>query len=516
MQQPVSSSTRWWYAGIGVTAAIVGLLAGTAVALADLTYAPLNAVASAAIDAPGATVKTWATETFGTAAKSVVVFAAVVVILAIAAWLGALARTRRWLSIAAFVLAGFVGATAAWLRPTAELPAVVPSLLAGIVAALVVWFLTSLVLSVSTLPERDDENPERAPIQRRRVLIAGAGLLGVGAAALAVSRVVAAQRVAEISRSITALPQKFRGLAPLPASVQAPVEGMPPFITPNNDFYVIDTGLVKPAVSAEDWTLSIGGMVNAPFTLSFAELLEMPMAEYDITLMCVSNPIGGEYISNARWLGTPLMPLLERAGVDPGADQLFSTSVDGWTCSTPLSGLAERTPILAIGMNGEPLPVAHGYPVRMVIPGLYGFISATKWLAKIDAATYADMPAYWTQRGWATDAPVLTGSKIEVPFGTITPGVHPIAGSAWAMDGGGISKVEVQIDDGEWLTANLADAPATTTWRQWWLPVEFQPGDHTMAVRATNGDGVLQTAELRDVVPSGATGYDVQRVTVSS
>jgi DMSO/TMAO reductase YedYZ molybdopterin-dependent catalytic subunit len=239
------------------------------------------------------------------------------------------------------------------------------------------------------------------------------------------------------------------------------------------------------------------------------------MVERDLTIMCVSNPIGGDLIGTARWLGTPLLPLLERAGIQPGADQLLSTSVDGWTCSTPLDGLAEREPLLVIGMNGEPLPIQHGFPVRMVVPGLYGFISATKWVTRIQATTYATDPAYWTVRGWATDAPVLTGSRIDLPGGSLAVGASAIAGVAWAMDSGGIVRVEVSVDGGDWQEARLADQPTPRTWRQWWLDWEATPGEHTIVVRATDGEGQTQTSEVRDVIPSGATGYDARSVNVA-
>ena len=290
---------------------------------------------------------------------------------------------------------------------------------------------------------------------------------------------------------------------------------MTSFITPNDDFYRIDTSVVVPQVSTDEWKLTFDGMVNRSYSITYKELLELPMIERDITIMCVSNPIGGDYIGTARWLGTPLMPLLMNAGIQSTADQLLSESIDGWTCSTPLDGLADHEPMLAIGMNGEPLPIDHGYPVRMIIPGLYGFISATKWVTRITATTYADRPAYWTVRGWATDAPVLTGSRLDVPRQPIPAGEQVLAGVAWAMDGDGISAVEVKIDDGPWLPANLADQPSERAWRQWWLPWQAQSGEHEVQVRAVNGLGEVQTGERRSSIPAGATGYDTRIVTVT-
>ena len=524
------SATAIVYALLGVLAAGFGVAIGTLVAaLIDPAYSPIEVVASTAIDLPPQAVKEWATSTFGTASKSVVVGVVVVAVIAISAWAGVASRTRSRFGIQVMLVAGVVGAVAALLRPVDALLAPLPSLVAGAAAALALWWLLRMAQPSSTAepgeelfassttlegPEASSKWQQPTEVSRRGVLLGIGGVVVVGGAALASARWLTTRASAIASRVAAVLPKAAEPLAPLPASVQAPVPGMTPFITPNSDFYRIDTAVIVPQVTAEEWTLSFDGMVLRPFTISYAELLEMPMVERDITIMCVSNPIGGDLIGTARWLGTPLLPLLERAGIEPGADQLFSTSVDGWTCSTPLDGLAEREPLLAIGMNGEPLPIEHGFPVRMIIPGLYGFISATKWVTRISATTYAQDPAYWTVRGWATDAPVLTGSRIDLPQGSVTVGQTAIGGVAWAMDGDGISRVEVSIDDGPWRDAQLADQPTPRTWRQWWLEWEATPGRHTIAVRATNGLGETQTSEVRDVVPSGATGYDVGVVEV--
>ncbi|MFM1966629.1 MAG: hypothetical protein RL134_2354 [Actinomycetota bacterium] len=514
------------YAVFGVLAAAFGVAVGTLVAaFIDASYAPIEVVASTAIDIPPAPVKEWATSTFGTASKSVVVAVVIISVVAIAAWAGATSRTRPRFGVQVMVVGGVVGAVAALLRPVDAFLAPLPSLIAGAAAALALWLLILLASSgidaqSTTAPPVDGAVDEPLPqqpkgVSRRNVLIGVGGLVVVGGAALASARWLTTRASAVASRVAAVLPPPSEPLAALPANVQAPVPGMTPFVTPNADFYRIDTAVIVPQVTAEEWTLTFDGMVRRPFTLTYAELLQMPMVERDVTIMCVSNPIGGDLIGTARWLGTPLLPLLERAGIEPGADQLFSTSVDGWTCSTPLDGLAEREPLLAIAMNGEPLPIEHGFPVRMIIPGLYGFISATKWVTRISASTYANDPAYWTVRGWATDAPVLTGSRIDLPDGTISVGQTAIGGVAWAMDGDGISRVEVSIDDGPWQDAQLAEQPNPRTWRQWWLEWEATSGRHTIAVRATNGLGETQTSEVRDVVPSGATGYDVGVVEVA-
>ena len=523
------SGAEWLYAFFGVLAAAFGVAIGTLVAaLIDPAYAPIEVVASTAIDLPPQAVKEWATSTFGTASKSVVVGVVIVAVIALSAWAGVRSRDRVSFGVQVMVVAGVVGAAAALLRPVDALLAPLPSLTAGAAAALALWWLVRMArprqpanfvnLSEASSPDfPKSETTSTAPkeLSRRGVLLGIGVVVVVGGAAWAGARWLVNSANATASRLAAVLPKASEPLAPLPASVQAPVPGMTPFITPNADFYRIDTAVIVPQVTAEEWTLTFDGMVRRPFTITYAELLDMPMVERDVTIMCVSNPIGGDLIGTARWLGTPLLPLLERAGIEPGADQLFSTSVDGWTCSTPLDGLAEREPLLAIGMNGEPLPIEHGFPVRMIIPGLYGFISATKWVTRISATTYAQDPAYWTVRGWATDAPVLTGSRIDLPQGSVTVGQTAIGGVAWAMDGDGISRVEVSIDDGPWQEAQLADQPNPRTWRQWWLEWEATPGRHTISVRATDVLGQTQTSEVRDVVPSGATGYDVGVVEVA-
>ena len=537
----ISGGPAWLYAVFGVLAAAFGVAIGTLVAaLIDPAYAPIEVVASTAIDVPPAVVKEWATSTFGTASKSVVVGVVTVTVIVVSAWAGVSARLRPRFGIQVMLVAGVVGAVAALLRPVDAFLAPLPSLVAGVAAALALWWLLrmarpSAVAAPESVPDMlTDGLKEVSPghqdlpgreslgmsaevqsVSRRGVLLGIGGVVVVGGAALASARWLTTRASAVASRVAAVLPSPAEVLPPLPASVQAPVPGMAPFVTPNADFYRIDTAVIVPQVTAEEWTLSFDGMVRRPFTITYAELLEMPMVERDVTIMCVSNPIGGDLIGTARWLGTPLLPLLERAGIEPGADQIFSTSIDGWTCSTPLDGLAEREPLLAIAMNGEPLPIEHGFPVRMIIPGLYGFISATKWVTQITATTYAADPAYWTVRGWATDAPVLTGSRIDLPDGSLSVGQTAIGGVAWAMDGDGISRVEVSIDDGPWQDAQLAEQPNPRTWRQWWLEWEATPGRHSIAVRATNGLGETQTSEVADVVPSGATGYDIEIVDVA-
>ena len=499
---------------MGVVAAAFGIAVGMLLAaFIGPAFAPVEVVASSVIDLPPAQVKEFFTATFGTAAKTVVVVLVVAVVVAIAAWAGAQSAKRPRFGVQVMLIAGVVGAVAALLRPVESLLAPLPALAAGVAAAgalalMLRWSTRDVVTIVDGV-----ESAPQTMVDRRGVILGMGGVVVLGGLAFAGARWITDRASAAASRGATMLPAPAEPLPPLPVTVQVP--GNTPFVTPNADFYRIDTALIVPQVDSADWSLAIDGMVRRPLTITYADLIAMPMVERDITIMCVSNPIGGDYIGTARWLGTPLMPLLERAGIEAGADQLLSTSVDGWTCSTPLDGLAEHEPLLAIAMNGEPLPIEHGFPVRMIIPGLYGFISATKWVTRIQATTYAAEPAYWTVRGWATDAPVLTGSRIDLPKGDIPAGPTVLAGVAWAMDGDGVSRVEVSIDDGPWQEANLADQPTPRTWRQWWLDWDAATGLHTVAVRATNGRGEVQTSEVRDVIPSGATGYDIRPIRVT-
>lgn len=515
------------YAVIGLVAAGFGLSVGQLVAgLIDPAFAPISVVASSLIDLPPAVVKEWMVQTFGTASKSVVVVGVCVAVIVLAGVAGIQARRRLWLGVLITDLVAAIGVVAALARPDDGFGAAVPSIAAGLGSTLALAVLVRVagrgtapagatgsqasVIAGASTTDGPAVDPGGPGVNRRAVLIGGLGFAGLAAASMAAAQFLGSRTSAVASRMVSSslLPLPASPAAPLPAGVQAPISGIQPFVTPNASFYRIDTAVIVPQVQAQEWTLEFSGMVRRPYKLTYDDLLQMPMVERDVTIMCVSNPIGGNYIGNARWLGTPLMPLLEQAGIDSAADQVFSTSVDGWTCSTPLTGLAEREPLLVIGMNGEPLPIDHGFPVRMVIPGLYGFISATKWVTQIEAATYADMPAYWTVRGWATDAPVLTGSKIEQPNqGAMKAGPTNIGGVAWAMDGDGVARVEVQVDDGPWQDANLAEVPNPVTWRQWWLPWDATPGVHILRVRATNGLGEVQTPEERDVIPSGATGY---------
>ena len=303
----------------------------------------------------------------------------------------------------------------------------------------------------------------------------------------------------------------------VPAGTDLRIGGLTPFFTSNSTFYRVDTDLVLPQVSPESWTLRIDGMVDRELEITFADLLRMPLTENDMTLVCVSNSVGGSYAGNARWLGVPLAGLLRRAGVKAGADQVLSSATDGMTISTPVATIMDgQEALLAVGMNGQPLPIAHGFPARMLVPGLYGYVSATKWVTRLTLTTFARQRAYWTQRGYAARAPIKTESRIDVPkpLAQVKAGHVAVAGVAWAP-ATGIAAVELNVDNGPWHQAKLAAVDGIDTWRQWIWDWDARPGLHTLQVRATDNAGVTQTPARAQIFPNGASGWDSTVVTVT-
>jgi len=317
------------------------------------------------------------------------------------------------------------------------------------------------------------------------------------------------------ARDAVQLPTPQVATPAAPPGADLGVAGISAFITPNDRFYRVDTALSVPQLTPSSWRLRVRGMVDKPFTVDYQQLLARPMVERDLTLACVSNPVGGRYAGTARFLGTPLAPLLQEAGLQPGADQLVSRSVDGFTAGTPLAAVLDgRDALLVVGMNGEPLPVDHGFPVRMVVPGLYGYVSATKWLVDLEVSTFAAFDAYWVERGWAQQAPVKVMARIDTPAKSVKAGTVPVGGVAWAMHRG-IAKVEVRVDNGPWNEAQLGTVPSNDTWRQWVWPWPATPGRHRLWARATTLDGEVQTSKEADTVPDGATGWHHVDITVS-
>jgi DMSO/TMAO reductase YedYZ molybdopterin-dependent catalytic subunit len=344
---------------------------------------------------------------------------------------------------------------------------------------------------------------------------ATAALVGIVAAAVGTAMQSGSRAVSAIRRAVH-LPTPVNTVT-VPASASLSVPGISPVITSNTDFYRIDTALVVPQVDPDTWSLRIHGLVDRELTLTWAQLLALPLRESATTLSCVSNEVGGGLISTAVWLGYPIRDLLSRVGVQAGADMVLSTSIDGFTASTPLETLTDphREAILAVGMNGEPLPAEHGFPVRMVVPGLFGYVSATKWVTDLEVTRFADASAYWTDRGWSSHGPIKLESRIDVPQNgsRVNAGDTVIAGVAWHPHTA-ITGVQVQIDSGPWQHAQLATAVSADTWVQWRLPWRATTGSHRVRCRAVDADGTVQTQTVAPPAPNGASGWHTIQITV--
>lgn len=480
----------------GLVSAAAGLAAGHLVAALTTTSAsPVLAVGSAVIDQTPTPLKQWAIEQLGNADKPVLLGSVLAVTLLLAAVGGVLAR--RSLLAGSIVVLALVGAAgwAALARPAARPVDVLPAAATAIVALLVLRLLTA------TADEPVDAGG------RRRFLLQSGLVLGAAVVAGSVGQWLVAR-----ARDVTdiVLPRPAKPLPAVQKGLEAQFRGVTPFHVPNEDFYRVDVNLTVPVVDHDSWTLRIDGMVERPFELTFAELLELPMIERDITMACVSNEVGGPYVGGARWLGVRVSDLLERAGVKSGADQILSTAFDGFTISTPLTAAQDgRDMIVAVAMNGEPLPRAHGFPARLITPGLYGYVGGTKWLTRLTVTTYEKDEAYWTERDWATDGPIKIASRIDTP-GSLRPieaGRVVVAGVAWAPQRG-IGEVEVSVDDGPWMPAKFGPDAGIDYWRQWYLTWDAEPGRHTLTVRARTLEGELQTEERATPFPDGSSGFE--------
>ncbi|MGH8969538.1 MAG: molybdopterin-dependent oxidoreductase, partial [Actinomycetes bacterium] len=367
------------------------------------------------------------------------------------------------------------------------------------------------------VPARVDGDDLPAAFDRRGFLKAALAVGAVAALGGAVRQSLGGSAAAA-QRAGVRLPRPGGAARPVSPGSMLDVKGITSHLTSNESFYRVDTALRVPDVPIDGYTLRIHGMVDQDLELTFEDLLSRRMVERRITLTCVSNPVGGEYVGNATWLGVPVRDLLEEVGVRGGADAVKSTSADDMTIGTPLAALTDpdRDALIAVGMNGEPLPLAHGFPVRMVVPGLYGYVSATKWLVDVEVTRFADFKAYWSTRGYSEKAPIKTSSRIDVPrsFDQLNAGRVPVAGVAWSQDRG-IRKVEVRVDGGRWQEADLAELDNIDTWRQWVWMWDSDPGPHTLEVRATDDTGYTQTSERAPIAPNGSTGWHSVNVTTS-
>nr|MDT0661146.1 molybdopterin-dependent oxidoreductase [Micromonospora sp. DSM 115978] len=491
-----------------MAAAAVAIGAAELVAvLTGSRSAPLVAVGGVVVDVVPAPLKQFAIDVFGVHDKTALLIGTAVLLAGFAALIGVAARRRLALGYAGVAIFGIIGVLAALSRPGAGPAAALPSVIGAGLAAGLLWLLLRGPLEID--PGFD------APGRRRfltgvGVAVGGAAVVGFG------GRWLSARRGVSEARSAVVLPTPASPAPAVPAGADLSLPQLAPYVTPNFAFYRIDTALVVPQVDPQTWRLRIHGRVRNPITLSFADLLARPMVERHITLACVSNEVGGDLIGNARWLGVRIADLLDEVEPLDGADQVVGRSADGWTCGTPTEVLRDgRDALLAVGMNGEPLPVQHGFPVRVVVPGLYGYVSACKWVVELELTSFADFDAYWVPRGWSARGPIKTQSRIDTPRGrnNLTAGQVPVAGVAWAQHRG-IQRVEVRVDDGAWQEATLADTVSIDTWVQWSWRWEATPGEHTLQVRATDSAGEVQTQERRPVEPDGATGWHTVRVTV--
>jgi len=525
--------------------AVAGMLAaalalGVAELMAGLTGANslIVGVGNVFVDYTPGPIVNASIDALGTNDKPFLLGSVVVISLLLGALLGPIARRQRSVALVAFTAFGLAGALAGARDPLS--PTAVPFIVGG-VAALAGWWTFGRLLDAATLrtgppptvpapwksradapastpPPRVATRPGLAD-RRRFLSFAGAAVGGTALSAFIGRGVLGSGVDVEAQRAAIVLPPSRFGSPP--ATPELAVPGQAPFITPNDDFYRIDTALFRPRVDAGDWRLRIKGMVDRPYELSYDELLEMASLEEAVTLNCVSNEVGGGLVGNAIWLGVPLAMLLERAGPEDNATQIVGRSVDGFSAGFPTEvALDGRPAMVAIGMNGEPLPANHGFPARLVVPGLYGYVSATKWLKEIELTRLDLFDGFWIRRGWSKLAPIKTHSRIDVPRSgqRTTAGAQPIAGVAW---GGvrSIDRVEVRItpeedEPGDWQDARLGERLNSTTWRQWVLDWDAAAGRYEIEVRATDGHGDTQTSERHAPSPNGATGYHRIRVRV--
>jgi DMSO/TMAO reductase YedYZ molybdopterin-dependent catalytic subunit len=578
------------FSGIVTAAAAIGvaqLFAG----LTTPQASPVVAVGQCVIGGTPLPVKDWATATFGTNDKPVLIGGVLVLLFAFAAVIGVVAMRRLPWGMAGLALFSAIGLAAVLTRPDAAAPWIWPTLLGGAAGAVVLAMLVNRAVAAvpvasplprplppvafgghetataddSIAPADDNAWPDPAqptgipagpapvesawvaggstgaqaarpapgdvpgheerslrgsPPGTRRAFITTAGVaLATAAAGEYVGRQLSTRHNVGAARALIRFPRPAVPAPPLPAGINPRVAGITQFITPNSQFYRVDTALIVPEVDPKGWTLRIHGMVQREVTVTLADLLRRPLIEDYITLCCVSDPVGGPYIGNAKWLGASLKSLLGEARPLAGADQLLCTSVDGFTSGTPLTVVMDgRDALVAVAMNGAALPVEHGFPARLVVPGLYGYVSACKWVTDIEVTRFSQATAYWVQNGWSQQAPIKTESRIDVPTGNSPLSTAPVtvAGVAWAQHKG-IAAVEVQVDKGPWNEATLAAVPNLDTWRQWtWQWASPTPGSHVIQARATDKTGYTQTSALANVAPNGASGYPSVQVTVQS
>ncbi|WP_431310597.1 molybdopterin-dependent oxidoreductase [Mobilicoccus caccae] len=481
------------------------------IGVAGGTPSPIDAVGGAFIDLTPPWLKDWAIGVFGVHDKTALYVSMTLVLVLLSIAVGVIASRVVRAGVIVFALLVVVAVTAVWSRPHASLIDLVPIVLGGLIG------LRLIATRTRDAGVRDAESMTDAHVSRRVLIGSGIGAVVLGAAAVAVGRVVAGgARVAAVARETFVVPKVASPVA-VPAGADLGISGVTPFIVPNAEFYRIDTALVVPQVDPANWSLRVTGMVEREVTLDWNTLLAKPMQEAMVTLMCVSNEVGGSLNGNAIWTGWPVRELLREAGVRPGADMVLSTSIDGFTAGTPLAALTdERNSLLVVAQNGQPLLPEHGFPVRLVVPGLYGYVSATKWVTELKVTTFDADQGYWTPRGWSALGPVKTQSRIDVPrdSASVSAGTVAVAGVAWAQHRG-VTGVQVQVDSGPWQDARLGVDASVDVWRQWVYEWPATPGTHTLTVRAIDATGEPETATFAPPAPDGASGHHTISVTVA-
>lgn len=503
MTERMSTGAAAW---AGISAAIAATGAGEVAALVLApASSPVATIGSAIIDLAPAWAKDLVIALFGTADKLALLALIALALVALGAAAGILQRARPpW----GAVLVGSIGALGLLASLTRDQPdplAAIPPILAAATGILCIHVFV-----------RPRARGGSGPVSRRGFLVASGSAAVLGAAA-----VVASTLGRTADRSVRAIRRALRlpaatAVAEVPAGAELAVPGLEPVITPNPEFYRIDTALIVPQLDPSEWELRIHGLVDREVVLTWNELLALPLEESVTTLSCVSNEVGGDLVGTAVWLGYPIRHLLARAGVKSEADMVLSRAQGGFTAGTPLEALVdERNAILAIGMNGEPLPLEHGFPARLVVPGLYGYVSATKWVVELEVTRFDRATAYWTDRGWSARGPIKLQSRIDVPRGSEIPaGETVVAGVAWQPHVG-VDGVEIRVDGGPWRPADLASAISDDTWVQWMLRVDLAPGEHELTCRARSAAGEVQTEARSPVAPDGATGWHTVRVTAA-
>ena len=523
-------SSRGSWSVAGLVAGFAGLVASYFVSMVMTTRdSPVAAVAELVTRLTPGPVVERAIKLLGHHDKQFLLLVIVVLCAVVFAWAGRLARRSWWAPTIVFAALAVVGGIAVWVQRGSGAIDILP-----IGVGFATWLVCLSLLTeplrrhdlalaaVEAAPVEQSTTPAPAPApgpgdHTRRTFLLRAGVIVAGATVLGtVGRVVGrGRRHVEEARRLLRLP----GVTgpELPPGARIGLAGVTPWATPADDFYRIDTAFVVPTIDPTDWQLRIHGMVDREVVVTYQQLIDRQITEAWVTLNCVSNPVGGDLIGNAWWSGVRIADLLTQAGVQPGANAVLQTSDDGWTCGTPLGALTDdRAAMLAVAMNGRPLPIEHGFPVRTIVPGLYGYVSACKWVVEMEVTRFADIEAYWTSRGWSELGPVKISSRIDVPSGggEVLAAGGRVGGLAWSQHTG-IDAVEISIDNGTWQRADIGGVPSDDTWVQWAATIDVKPGDHTLAVRAIGSDGQVQTGDVQDTVPDGATGWHTTTFTAT-